>query len=155
MFFVWQLSPNRPATPKETADILRYVDAFAATPEGAWLRKIDYRKKKFFWCDAMRRDPDITGCWSCLIPGKIFLRPSPNPGNAFWHEDIAADVIQELRNAWQFKYLGPLYYLLVLPRIRKLTIEAAAAKVTEEADNFCREMAKADAIRRYKRRIVC
>jgi len=123
--------------------LLDWLDFYAATTDGVWLKSIDYRHDvTFYWCDAMR-DSDVMGAKD-LLGNTIYLQnespdamSNPHWDPANWAMLIAPTAIHELRHLWQRRKLGiALYIVLAFPWLREVTIEKDAWRITKAADSI-------------------
>lgn len=141
MFTVFHAYAARYAMmPQSRECLMGWLDFYAATPAGAWLREIDYRHEvRFYWCDAMDGS-DIMGAKG-FFGNSIYLQnESPeavqaanwNPKN--WPPLIANVAIHELRHLHQKRKYGFLPYLfMAIPGLRQFTLERDAWRISDEA----------------------
>lgn len=125
--------------------LIKYIDMYAETPNGKFLKEIDYHNLKYMWCYNMTIDT-VTGAWSCAFPNNIYLCPPSD--NTVWENDVATKmyhhlgiviptVIHELFHKYQRAMLGFAYYCFCcLPIIRDLTIEPPAYKHYDLSDDW-------------------
>ena len=87
---------------KERIELLSCIDAYAKTPDGSWLKDIDYRRFCFYW-ERDWKNRDIQGA---LLPAlkKIFLRPE---NFMFVTAPVA---VHELRHYHQYRKYGKILY---------------------------------------------
>jgi hypothetical protein len=113
MITVFNATKNTtPLTDAQHAELIRCIDLYANTPNGAWLKEVDCRLFNYLWkfdlegteVQAIR---PLTG--DCII-----LQPNgDNPD--YWVQLMAAPAIHELRHVWQRKKYGLLAYSLLAP----------------------------------------
>ncbi len=140
MFLLTKLRNNTVLTPKEDKRIKEYVDMYAATEDGAWLKDIPYNSFKLKWCHAMNLDNGVLGAFTSFVKNTVYLAPAEHPfilhGENVRLHTIVPTLIHELRHAWQRKKFGLFYIILTLPYIRQRALEASADKIYDKAERF-------------------
>jgi hypothetical protein len=138
MITIFNMTENTtPLSDEQLQELFRCIDAYATTPDGEWLRSLEYRKYEYLW-KADLENSDVMAVRP-LFGNKIILQPAgENP--AFWVQLIAPAAIHELRHIHQRKRLGLLLYCLLAP-IGRLFPETAplekdAFKQQDKAGNY-------------------
>lgn len=113
MITIFNVKKNTtPLTGAQYAELIRCIDLYANTPNGAWLKEVDYRLFNYLW----KFDLEGTEVQAIrpLIGDCIILQPNgDNPD--YWVQLMAAPAIHELRHVWQRKKYGLIPYCLLAP----------------------------------------
>ena len=93
-------------------ELIRCIDLYANTPNGAWLKEVDYRLFNYLW----KSDLEGTEVQAIrpLIGDCIILQPNGD-NRDYWVQLMAAPAIHELRHVWQRQRYGLIPYCLLAP----------------------------------------
>lgn len=155
MFTSLSLMKSRDITPEQQKAFDELLEAYCATPDGAWLKNFDYKRYKIKWCDAMNIENGIMGAFIPWAGKAVYLMPNECRVSGFpdpWPEQIVFILVHELRHAWQFKKYGILYILCCLPVLRQLMLEKDAWRITDVAQKFFTEYVNGRCAAKFKRR---
>ena len=87
MFTIFHIAKSAELQTREKKILLYYVDLYANTKNGKFLKCINYHNFIYKWCYNMSLTT-VNGCWSLLIPNTIFLTP-PDYENRIGNPDYA------------------------------------------------------------------
>lgn len=74
MFTIFHVAKSAEMQTCQKDMLLHYVDLYADTENGKFLKSIDYHNLTYKWCYNMPLTT-VVGCWSMLTPNTIFLAP--------------------------------------------------------------------------------
>lgn len=113
MITIFNVKKNTtPLTAQQNSVLWRCIDLYANTPNGAWLKEVDYRLFNYLW----KSDLEGTEVQAIrpLIGDCIILQPNGD-NRDYWVQLMAAPAIHELRHVWQRQRYGLIPYCLLAP----------------------------------------
>ena len=99
MITMFNMGKNtRKLSKAERTELLRCIDEYSSTPDGAWLQDVEYHKTTYMWKEDLK-DTDVQAIRP-FFGNTVYLQPN-TASDLFWCRIMAAPAIHELRHMWQ------------------------------------------------------
>lgn len=137
--FIWELMKDvYDFTNENLLQLFKHLDAYSKTPDGAWLKEVDYHYLDYVWGPNLENTDVQAG--RPLFGDSIVAQPNrDNPD--YWVSLIAPAICHELRHVWQRKKYGVIVYsvLITLGNLVYAINKDLYQKIALEADAFAQQ----------------